>query len=501
MSSDRVGFPAVRFDEELIHSANGASTGFHVTSDGLHALWMEVDGVRTRIVYDGVPGTPVDGVELDQQGDPILYWSKDRRRVAWSAQRGGRFLVGVDGVEHDSFDALSNEIKPTFSPDGGHVAYGAYVDGAAHLVVDGEVVSEPGLAPVPPAFSADGARLAYAMQDGLGTAARQRMIVDGVPGPWHGQILLDPDGWVRPTFSPDGRRFAYQAADGQQIRVVVDGAPGPAHLGAFFPTFSPDGQRLVHAGEFEGGWSLIEDGREGPRFGLVVEPTFSPDSRRLAYGAFFGEKRAVVVDGEVGPEFTDIWAPVAFSSDGRRVAYLGKRRSKGFLGKGTRWQPVVDGRLGVEVDEINSSAHFSPDGARVAFSARRGRTWHVVVNDDLGPAFRETGAPFFSASGRLGYMARTGQGSTIALDQAVGPMVEEIQWSDLEGSTPPFVFSPDGSMAAWVGAMDGAWHPIVGNAVGPGYGAVKDPTFLDENTVLFWAARDRDIIRVTASLL
>jgi hypothetical protein len=59
--------------------------------------------------------------------------------------------------------------------------------------------------------------------------------------------------------------------------------------------------------------------------------------------------------------------------------------------------------------------------------------------------------------------------------------------------------NPDGRIVAWVGAIDGARHPVVGDAIGPGDDAVKDPIFLDDKTVLFRGARKNQIMRVTAS--
>jgi hypothetical protein len=431
---------------------------------------------------------------------------------AWSGARDGRYFVAVDGDEHPAFDSLVDEFPPTLSANGAHIAYGAYVDGQARLIVDGAIASEPGLEPIRVAFSPDGQRVAWVGRQGEGTAASQRVVLDGAVGQPHGRVIEDREWGVGLTFSRDSRHLVYAAVDTDGERVVVDGAPGPARLGIAFPAFSPDGDRFVHAARFPDGWSLIEDDAVGPRFWFVGEPVFSGDSRRLSYAGFLDEsQRVAVIDGEAGPPFADIfvpgsgWTPGAgagpFSPDGTRVAYIGQRRSRGLLGgERVRWLPIIDGRAGDEVDEIASAVTFSPDARSTAFGARTGDSWRMMVDGRPGPAFRGVLTPSFSRAGRLAYGAWTSRGWTVAVDHRPGPEASEITWSGHVATDRPFRWTADGEAVAWVGAIDGAWHPIVGEAVGPGYDDVKDAVIVDHRTIHFWAVRGMQVYLVTATL-
>ena len=78
----------------------------------------------------------VDGKEEGSHEEiPWLWFSPDSRRVAYAAERQGKFLIVVDGTEGQWFDDIYN---PVFSPDGQHVAYVAGPVGNRFAVVDGD---------------------------------------------------------------------------------------------------------------------------------------------------------------------------------------------------------------------------------------------------------------------------------------------------------------------------------------------------------------------------
>ena len=66
-----------------------------------------------------------------------LAVSRDSKRMAYGALRGGRWLVVVDGQEGNGYDGVI-EGSPIFSPDGNRVAYGAARGGKRFVVVDGQ---------------------------------------------------------------------------------------------------------------------------------------------------------------------------------------------------------------------------------------------------------------------------------------------------------------------------------------------------------------------------
>jgi len=491
---------AFRFEEEAVHTIHGNVPKWISNRDGNHVFWFEGTESAWSALYDGVAGPPFDDIG-SLPGEELLVLSANGRRIAYIGQRAGRSFVGVDGREDQTFDIIDQAIPPTFSPDGLHLAYRAYVSGAPRLVVDGELSSDEPMLQAAPVFSPDGKRLAFVTGDTeRDPPSRVRVVLDGVPGPWVRGIPGVDDSLM---FSPDSRRFAYASIDDEEnVRMMVDGVAGPPLRAAGFPTFSPDGRRFVYAGTFDRGMALVEEGSPGPLFELVAFPIFSPDSRHLTYAGTRAKERLVLVlDGEIGPEYADMWGPLAFSPDSRHVAYLALRQSGGLLRRG-KWVSVVAGRTGeAEFDEVGDGPSYSPEGDRVAFSARRGRAWHIVVNDEPGPPYDAVFWHRFSTSGRLSYLARAGARLSVVVDGETGPFVEEISGHIARRATATAFdpFGPDGHRVAWLGRIGDRWSPIVDGTVGPAYDDVQPPVFVNDRTVLFWAVRGDQIIRVTAS--
>ncbi|MFH1009684.1 MAG: hypothetical protein V1784_00440, partial [bacterium] len=128
----------------------------------------------------------------------------------------------------------------------------------------------------------------------------------------------------------------------------------------------------------------------------------SPDGRRVAYVARRRDKQVVVVDGQEGKEYDKIGIlSLEFSPDGKRVAYRALRGDKQLV--------VVDGQEGKEYNEIGEgdpifssdatyldsvldkfqqrTPIFSPDGKRFAYRAQRGYMHLVVVDGQEGKEY------------------------------------------------------------------------------------------------------------------
>ncbi|HOK09764.1 MAG TPA: hypothetical protein PLJ10_08900, partial [Candidatus Hydrogenedens sp.] len=73
-----------------------------------------------------------------------LIFSPDSRRVAYSAKRGDKWVVVVDGVEGKEYDGIGAG-SLIFSPDSRRVAYSAKRGGKWVVVVDGVEGKEYGV--------------------------------------------------------------------------------------------------------------------------------------------------------------------------------------------------------------------------------------------------------------------------------------------------------------------------------------------------------------------
>ena len=208
------------------------------------------------------------------------------------------YVTRVDGSEETRLtDTPGFDGMPTWSPDGGHIAFASDRDGNWELYVM-NVMNADGTEPTRltnspraegvPAFSPDGDRIAYVV-DPLTNPTIYVMNADGT-----GQRHLTGGNW--PSWSADGERISYTAyASGEEIWVInangtdqrrlTDG--GKDSEGAW----SPDGAKIAFVSwrdEDEEIYVMNADGTEQKRLTDIPgndhwPPTWSPDNTRIAF--------------------------------------------------------------------------------------------------------------------------------------------------------------------------------------------------------------------------
>jgi Tol biopolymer transport system component len=294
-------------------------------------------GEKQLAVVDGVVGQPYDYVGQ-------IYVSPGAAHTLYPARLGEDSFVVFDGKEGPKYHNVETgyDAKP-FSPDGQHYAYVALrqvnADTIKYLAVaDGKegklydyVTSVT--------YTPDGAHLLYLAYDWV--RGKGFLVRDGEEVASYEQ-MPDSSG-IR--FGPDGKRmyFRLRKEKGGKDGVVVDGR---AYLydDVKNAEFSPDGRRFVFKAQRGRGWVMVMDGAESE--------TYEPD----------GEK------GEIE------WSRdgrLAFSKEGGRVAYVGRKGGKEFV--------VVDGAAGTSYDAV-ANLDFTPDGRHVVYTARRAGKSLVVVD-------------------------------------------------------------------------------------------------------------------------
>ena len=115
---------------------------------------------------------------------------------------------------------------------------------------------------------------------------------------------------------------------------------------------------------------------------------------------------------------------------------------------------AFDHGIAIEVDEIDGRIAFSSDGKRVAYAGRNDRTGDVrrrdtecfaVVDGKPGPAYYWVGNLEFSPDGEhIAYRAIKGNKSVMVVDYKEGPEYDFID----TGRTP--IFSPKGNRTAYL---------------------------------------------------
>lgn len=505
-----------------------------ISPDGTRIAYVTIDAGKVRVVIDGIPGTPYDGIAA---GKPVF--SPDSRRVAYAALQGTKQHVVVDGETGPGYDAIP-EGSPLFSSNSAHVAYGAQRGSQWFVVVDHvEGLPCSAIGSSGPTFSSTGERVAYsAVRNG-----RRIVIVDEAEqGPYSKSGDL--------TFSPDGTRIAYWAGYRDRWFVVTDGVPGRMYDGIHYPVFSPDSkhvaysaerarpsgvQRLAVIDEVEGK-PYDQIGGLGVKNGFVYGHTitFSPNSNHVAYVARHRNgTQSVVLDEKEGKAYNRIgWAgghqyddPIIYSPDGEHIAYaaskqapsnqqpqgglfrlwqsiLGQRSTSGEPSGGLFGSPNVvvtdgqDGEIyrGIELQTVTFRSH-----ERVAYWARKNDGSHVFVDGGVEAVRHDAKCEdielekiFYSPSKtRRAFMAKRDEQWFLSVDGVAGNSYDNL-WSP--------IFSPDSQHIAcgvernvrWFVTVDGIEQTDLGYD-----GFLSQPVFASSTVLSVWAHRDAALYRIT----
>lgn len=323
---------------------------------------------------------------------PTLMWHGHdphrRRRVEVRQDGDGQYVV-VDGRAGPHFDAVGVELL-RFGPKGRRIAYPAMRDGRWHVIVEGRPsAAYDGIGAL--AFGPEGVRLAFVAQ----RDRRWVVVADGhEQGPWPA-VLRGTLG-----YGDDGR-LSYAVRSDDDVRVVVDGRPGPRFDAVDEPVRAPGSGRIAYLARRGERCGPVVDGRWGPRDGAprCIGLRFGPVGKRLVWAIDYGEHACLVVDGRRRPASCGaVVDSVRFSDDGNRMGYL--RRAEG------RVQVIVDGGASSAFDWAEPPA-FGGAGSHWGYIGGRGDRSYVVVDGRVRGVQGDAADLVFDASGEHhAYVAR-----------------------------------------------------------------------------------------------
>lgn len=323
-------------------------------------------------------------------------------------------------------------------------------------------------------FSPDGKSWAYPSQVG---EEGKSMVIAGERGEVYKNVGI-------PYYSPDGKQVAYTAQDlktGQWL-VVLGKARNEEFASTFGPQapnsgqamrvgavlWAPDSHAAAYVGRSQSGELFVVTGdtKRGP-YKSVSELAWSPEGRTLAFAAVAGTDSFVVVGDQRGEIFDRIDG-LTYSPDGKTVAYLGwEGRKVRVVAGGKKWpgfEPTTDHPYGRPV--------FSPDGKSLAVSTGTG----LMLNGSHVPgpgddsADVTVGDPLFSPDGkRIAYPLKHLRGTWVVLDGK-----ESTERFD---GVKRLLFSPDGSVLAYVAAVGTKELVVVGDRIGEKFAQVSHLKF------------------------
>ena len=454
---------------------------------GEPTLDVAVGGTADIASADTVEVTLTEGTNI------AVALSPDGRTLAFDLL-GRIWAMPAEGGGAEALtDPLGDARQPTWSPDGGRIAFQAYWDGNYHIwsvAADGTELRQHTRGPYDhrePHWSPGGDRIAFSSDRAGGYDVWALSVADGAVE----QVTDSPGSEYGPAFSPDGTRLAFAAAgDDDAAGIwVLDGLNGDAaprraagadRAEVSAPGWSADGATLVYnaiavgrsvlravdasasAGETR---VLTDDDEDVFPFRTASTPGgffYTGDGRIRHRFADGGGVRDVPFTATVTLDRTpyqrrarDLTAPGPFpvrgivspavSPDGRKVA---------FAALGDLWLHTIGGGTERLTDDpwIETDPAWSPDGGRLAFSSDRDGALDLYVwragDDSYARVTENAGATLASWSPDGGRIAFVGSGYQVGvqlLDLGTGS-VRELR-SGLNGAGRP-AWSPDGESIA-----------------------------------------------------
>ena len=273
------------------------------------ALHDVVYGTLKSVQAFSLPETSADGFRMavHRVTDEIVSWATDGEqgiaatRIAFRrGSNDGTWALWVIDSDGENAQRIStgefNVFSPAFSPDGSRIAYTIQDDLGYFTLLETnritrsqrEIASSRLL--LTPNYVPDG-RLAYAQLVGSGA----EVILEGV-----GQITDTRGDALNPTFSPDGRRFAFEADPTGEpqvyVKPVVGGQPRRISVyvrnertNAVGPDWSPDGSRIVYTAMNKGSFQIFTVNPDGTDRRMLTSrgqneaPSWAPDGRHVVF--------------------------------------------------------------------------------------------------------------------------------------------------------------------------------------------------------------------------
>ncbi len=338
-------------------------------------------------------------------GTAFKTWIAAGDHVAWAGAQDGKWTVIQDGKQQGG--TYKDVEYLTLSPDGLHLHFfGKLNDGWVHVF------------------------------DGSETSRRYASV-------------------TAISVQPQSSSFAYGACERKNsCQLVVNDKPASDEFESISPPkYSDDGKHLGFCGSRKKESHIVVDGRDaGPQVGYHDPNQWGFDKTGRLYSAVSSNfKWTYLIGDTMGPMY-DVISPIAFSPDGKHLAYAGAHVHPGFGKQKMDATVIFDGRPGQAYDGSGLVGVWTT----VVFG--------MVAIPPMGVQNMQAdlfgaSSPVFSPDGNLAYAVRRGKGNVVV-------MVGKEAGPDLDELLSPILFSSNAQHSAYVGARGDSFLEVRDNQPG-----------------------------------
>ncbi len=384
-------------------SPSGKQIVFTNTTNGHDQIYtINADGSGQTLISDG------------KSIDFAPAWSPDGRQIAFISTRdkGGLFLMNVDGTGLTTVTTTGNVHSPAWSPDGKQIAFvliNTIGSGLSVINTDGTkartirdfkagLVERADWSPNGKSliFTVVNPQPALYVMNADGTGAKRLLATDAN----NAQASVSADGRLLALLV--GGQIATANSDGSNLNVLNVTARNPA--------LSPDGTQIAFTQSINGASNIYVMAFDGSGTHMLTHaigsrldaeyPRWSPNGRQIAFTRVAGLRSQIVLiaadgtheralDDADGNDSDPAWSP-----DGTQIVFASTRKD----GKSGIYAMNADGSNVHRLSTTNIGGFtpaWSPDGKLIAFAASPdGAVELYVMNADGSNPHRLTDPPF-----------------------------------------------------------------------------------------------------------
>ena len=474
--------------------------------------------------------------------------SPDGKQIVYASRVSGNwdlYLQRVDGKAAIDLtpDSPADDIEPSFSADGEHIAFRSSRDGGGIFVMGatGESVRRISTAGFDPSWSPDGRSIVCADEPvdipTIRWSNSALWVIDVATG--QRRQLTAGDG-VQPKWSPHGLRIAYWLADEaghRDIKTIAAGGGAPVAVTSdaaldWNPVWSPDGAYLFFSSNRGGAlnlWRVPIDEASGRVRGApepVTTPStnagfmsFSADGSRMTYlhqtfarniGRLRFDPTTATPDDRPTPitRGTHYLRNPDLSSDGAWLTYSQDDKLMVMRSDGAGGRQLTQGEY------ADRAPRWSSDGRRIAFYSNRSGVLQLWVIQPDGSGLQQLTNhpktdglyyPIWSPDDAM-LFASSLEGKVFVVDPArpMSGALPVLPPFDGAAAFVPWAWSPDGgAVAGWEQRKDGsAGGLVVYDPRAKRFSRVTDfgnyPAWIDARRLLFSGRNQLNVVDVAS---